>query len=387
MTKSVKRYGIILNEVATLSTLPYGARVIVFYDNSITLSHLIDLRAALSLDILVAVNSDIDFKMLDDIFTVKKVDWDFIDGDLVGALQLNDEHQLKSNTSHHRKKKPFVSPEGLYAEAEKVINTNNNHEVIKEMARTFRNMVDAGAYYDEQFKDLTQENVELRVKNAQLEEALNAMSQDLDDFIRTYKIAQAQMSARNVVDVIKDTNTVTLPSNVTTLVIKNYGIPSLMRFVLALKDCLTTSFSKYVKVLYIAEPDSVAIQEINRSKFLELNSKTKAADLLRSDMMLCIGSTKEPIEYLVSASSMDILIIVDSRRTTNQLIKGETLTMFTAMDLETASNMGLDPSRTITSSERSTYTLRESDFTNKKKHVMRNNELVLRVANTLVGST
>lgn len=386
MTKTIKKQGTIISDTATLMTLPFNSKLLVFFDNSINLSYLIDVKRALGLDIIVAVNNLEDKRMLESIFVTRIVDWDYIDGELVSTITINDEEQM-SVLSKVRSKKNILVPRGLYDAAAKIVASRNNSDVMKELASTFMNLLDAENYYDSEYAKNMETISDLTVKVNEYEEAINSMSRDFDDFIRAYKIVQTQAAARNIVDVIKDNNMVTLPANITSLVIKNYGIPSLLRFIMALKDCLTVSFDRYVKVLYIAEPDSVSIQEINQNRFLLLGSETKAADLLRTDMFLCIGNTKEPLEFLTSSSSLDILIIIDSRRTTNQLIRGGTISLNAAMDADIANNMGLDPKNTITSSERSVYTLREADFLNKKRHALRNNDLVIRIANTLVGGT
>lgn len=298
---------------------------------------------------------------------------------------MNDEKQIEALATGTNSKSKLTSLEGLVEEARKLTLTNTGSESTKLIASAFLNLMTTGHHLDTKYEKESERAKELEKKCIGLETSLSNIASDMDDFMKTYRLEQAQLAARNIVDVIKDTSTIQLPSNVTSLVIKNYGVPHLMRFVLALKDALTTSYDRYTKVVYIAEPDSVAVQEINRSQFFLMTEETKASDLLKNDLLLCVGNTKEPVEFLTNSSSTDVLIIIDSRRTTNELITGQTLTMYTAMDTDAAFNLNLEPTLTITSSEKSLYTIRESDFTAKKRHALRNNDLVTRVANSLLG--
>lgn len=375
----------IINDLGSLMLLPPASEVLIFFEHSISLSHLLDLKSALNLNITLVVNNKADYELCSKIFHSKLVSWDFIDGDLVNSIILNDQKQMEALSTGARPKSNAVSLEGLVEEARKLTVTTGGSEISKLIASAFLNLMSTEQYLDKNFEESQKKIEELEKKKVALEAALHGMSIDMDEFIKTYKFVQAQVSSRNIVDVIKDNSTIQLPSNITSLVIKNYGVPHLMRFVMALKDALTTSYDRYTKVIYIAEPDSVSIQEINRSQFLLLNEDTKASDLLKNDFLLCVGNTKEPIDFLTTSSALDILLIVDSRRTTNELITGQTMQMYTAMDLDAAVNLNLEPTLTITSSEKSLYTLRESDFTGKKRHALRNNELVTKVANTLLG--
>ena len=344
-----------------------------------------DLKCALNLDIIVAVNNKGDYELCSKLFYTKLVNWDFIDGDLVNSIFLNDEKQIEALSTTLAPKSPLMSLDGIAREAEKIKHTSSGSEATKTIASALLNLIDTKQYLDSNLEEATKRIKELEEKNAALQASLDGMSVDMDDFIKMYRQVQAQVSSRNIIDVIKDTSTFQVPGNVTSLVIKNYGVPYLMRFVEALKDALFTSYDRYTKIVYIAEPDSVAIQEIDRSRFFMMTEETKASDLLKNDLLLCVGNTKDPLEFLTSSSALDVLIIVDSRRNTNELITGQTMTLYAAMDLDSAINLNLDSSKTITSSEKSLYTLREADFVGKKRHALRNAELVTRVANTLVS--
>ncbi|MFF2798164.1 hypothetical protein [Lysinibacillus xylanilyticus] len=384
-SKTIKRRSMIINDISSMHVLPEKSEVLVFFEHTISLSHLMDLEAALELDITLAVNNQKDYDLCSRIFKTKLVTWDFIDGDLVNSIILDDENQIDALSTGMPPKATSMSLDGLIDEARKLTASNGGLEISKVIASAFLNLMSTQQHLDDKYARESDLVVELQKKNTALEATLSGISSDMDDFVKAYKHAQAQVASRNIVDVMKDASSIQLPSNITTLVIKNYGVPHLMRFVSALKDSLTTSYEKYTKVLYISDPDSVSIQEINRAQFLLLGEETKASDLLKNDLLLCVGNTKEPIEFLTTASSIDAMIIVDSRRTTNELITGQTLTMYTAMDLDAAINLNLEPELTITSSEKSVYTLRESDFTGKKRHALRNNDLVTRIANTLLG--
>lgn len=383
--KTIKNRSIVINDVNSLLLLPVGSTVVVFFEHSISLAHLKDLKSALNLDITLVVNNQGDYDLAYRMFKTRLVTWDYIDGELVGSILLNDEKQLEALSSGAAPKSRTMSLSGLVEDARKMVVTSAGTESSKLVASAFINTLDSMNENQKVLDETLERNKELETQNLMLRESLNGMATDMDDFIRMYKVIQSQIASRNVLDVIRDNSSVQLPSSVTSLVIKNFGTPYLNRFVRALKDALTTSFDKYTKVLYIIEPDSASIQELNRKEFFLLTSETKASDLLKHDMLLCVGNTREPIEFLMSSSAMDILIVIDSRRNTTELISGQSLTMYAAPDLETAMNLNLDPQLTITNSEKSVYTLRESDFTSKKRHVLRNNELVLRVANSLVG--
>lgn len=375
----------IINDLSSMMLLPFESKVLVFFEHSISLSHLMDLKSALNLDITLVVNNKDDYDLCSRLFQTKQVAWDFIDGDLINSIMINDEKQMESLSNGAKPKASIMSLQGLVQEAKKVSMSTSGSETNRLIASAFLNLVSTGEHLSSKEKELASRVKELEEKNTALEASLSSMSKDMDDFIKTYRIVQAQISSRNVISVIKDNSVFKMPSNVTSLVIKNYGVPYLMRFVLALKDALTTAYDKYTKVVYIAEPDSVSIQEINRSQLFLLTEETKASDLLKNDLLLCIGNTKEPLEFLTSSTSIDVLIIIDSRRTTNELITGQTMTLYTAPDLDAAVNLNLEPTVTITGSEKSVYTLREEDFVGKKRHALRNNDLVTRVANTLIS--
>lgn len=383
--KTIKRRSMVINDVNSLLALPQNSEVIVFFEHSISLSYLTDLQAALNLSIVIVVNNSRDLDLCSKLFETRLVKWDFIDGDLVSSIIYNDEKQMEALSGAAKPKSNAVTLSGLEEEARKLTVMSGASESAKLVASAFLNLLSTSLVEEKEVRELKDKYSELVQENEAIKATLKNMSTDMDDFIKTYRLVQAKVSSRNIIDVIKDTSSVTLPTSITSLVIKNYGVPHLMRFVLALKDCLTTSYDKYTKVVYIAEPDSVSVQEINRSRFFLMDSEVKASDLLKHDMLLCVGNTREPLEFLTTTSNLDILIIIDSRRTTNELITGQTMSMYTAMDLESAINLNLDPNLTITGSEKSLYTLRESDFTGKKRHALRNAELVTRVANTLLG--
>lgn len=383
--KTIKRRSMIINDLSSLLLLPQAADVLIFFEHSISLSHLMDLQSALNLNITLVANTEADYELCSKVFNTKLVSWDFIDGDLVNSIALNDQKQMEALSSGGLPKSNSMSLEGLEEEARKLTVTSGASDITKVVASAFLNLMSTNNHLEKKYEEAIEEVKELNRKNTAMEATLAGMAQDTDEFIKTYRIVQAQVASRNIVDVIKDNSAIQLPSNITSLVIKNYGVPHLMKFVLALKDSLTTSYDRYTKVIYIAEPDSVSVQEINRSKFFLMNQEVKAADILKNDLLLCVGNTKEPIDFITTSSAVDALIIVDSRRTTNELITGQSMTMYTAMDLESAINLNLEPTLTITSSEKSLYTIRESDFTGKKRHALRNNDLVLKVANTLLG--
>lgn len=366
--------------------LPVNSKVIIFFEHSISISHLMDLKSALNLELIVVVNNKEDYDLCSQVFNTKFVAWDFIDGDLINSIALNDEKQMESLSNSRKNKSNSTHLKGLVEEAKKVIAMNGSSEINKLISSAFINLVEVEDYIDKERQEMQKQIRQLEKDKLILKQSLDSMSNDMDDFVRTYKQVQTQIASRNIVDVMKDNRTIALPGNISSLVIKNYGVPYLMRFVLALKDALTTSYDQYTKVVYIAEPDSVSIQEIKRSQFLLLGEDTKGSDLMKHDLLLCVGNTKEPIDFITSSSAIDVLIIIDGRRTTNELITGQSMTLYTAMDLDSAANLNLDPALTITSSEKSMYTLRESDFRGKKRHALRNNDLVVRVANTLLGS-
>lgn len=383
--KTIKRRSMIINDLSSLLLLPQASDVLIFFEHSISLSHLMDLRSALNLNITLVANTQADYELCSKVFNTKLVAWDFIDGDLVNSIALNDQKQMEDLSSGAPPKSNSMSLEGLMEEAKKLTVTSGASDITKVVASAFLNLMSTNEHLNKEYMKEKELVEEVNKKNTALEATLTGMSRDMDEFIKTYRLVQAKVSSRNIIDVIKDNSAIHLPPNITTLVIKNYGVPHLMRFVMALKDSLTTSYDRYTKVIYIAEPDSVSVQEINRSKFFLLNEEVKAADILKNDLLLCVGNTKEPIDFITTSSAVDALIIVDSRRTTNELITGQSMTMYTAMDLDSAINLNLEPTLTITSSEKSLYTIREADFTGKKRHALRNNELVTRVANTLLG--
>lgn len=383
--KTIKRRSLIINDLNSLMLLPQSSDVLIFFEHSISLSYLMDLKSALNLNITLAVNNPEDQELCSKVFNTKLVNWDFIDGDLVTSIAFNDEKQMEDLSANASPRISTMSLEGLVGEAKKLTVTNGASEVTKLVASAFLNVMSTKGYLDDEYDKQTSKLKEVQQKNVALEATLTGMSEDMDDFIKTYKLVQSQFSSRNIVDVIKDTSAVQLPSNITSLVIKNHGVPHLMKFVMALKDALTTSYDRYTKVVYIAEPDSVSVQEINRSQFFLMTEEVKASDILKNDLLLCVGNTKEPLDFLTTSSNVDVVIIIDSRRTTNELISGQTMTLYTAMDIESASNLNLEPTLTITSSSKSLYTIKESDFTGKKRHALRNTELVTRVANSLLG--
>lgn len=383
--KTIRKDHVLVNDLNSLFQIPLGSETMVFYSPSLELSLLLDVRAALDLKVRIVTRSEEDYLMCYPLFETKQVDYTVIDGSLIRSIIINDDKQLDLLTKVRRLSPRDSSTSGLLEDAKRLLVSHSANETVKLIASAYINMVQADNELLRINKTLTEDLQRSEEKNAGLASSLKLMSADMSDFIKTYGEMQRQVSSRAILDVIKDTSTVTLPQSLTTLVIKNYGIPQLVNLVSAIKDSLTTSYDKHTKVIYISEADGVGLNELNRSNFFLLNGTVQASDLLKHDMFLCVGNVKGPIDFLLSTSTMDALIIVDSRRNTSQLIFGQTLTMYTAMDSDTATNLGLDPNLTITSSERSIYTLREADFSRKKKHALRNNELVARIVNSLVS--
>lgn len=383
-TKTIRKESVLLNDLTSLMQVPANSKVLIFFDHSISVSYLMDLRSALNLDVTLVVNSPEDYNLCEPVFNTKLVTYDFIDGALIKGIMLNDERQVEALTKNKRLGLTETSTLGLIEEAKKLLVSQSASEMAKMVASAFINHTSVDSSLSSDNAAMKAIISELSQKNIALGAALSEMSKDTDDFIQAYSQLQTQISARNVIDVIKDNSSLTLPSSLTSLVIKNFGIPHLMNFVSALKDSLTTSYDKHTKVIYVCEPDGVSLHEINRSGFFLLSGSVQASDILKNDMFICVGNVRTPIEFLVNTSTLDVLIVIDSRRTPAQLISGQTMTLYTAMDLDVATNLGLDHNYTITSSERSLYTLREADFVRKKRHALRNNDLVTRVVNSLL---
>lgn len=377
INKSVKQKSNVLHDLSSLQLVPQGSKVIVFFDNTISVAHLMDLESALNLEIILVVSSDDSYNIIKEVFNnVVKLSWDVIDGDLIDRINYREVKTANLNTINTSSK--------LEDEAKRLI-LSGSTETIKLLAAAFINQLTAKRSEELKISAMQKEIDTLKYSKESLSNALETLSKDTVDLIDTYKHIQSKFSSRDMLDVIKDNNHFKMPADITSLVIKNFGLPYLNRFVLALKDTLTTSFDLYTKVVYIVEPDGISLQEINRNKFFLLDGAVKGSDLIKNDLFLCVGNVKNALEFLTTSSSVSSLIIVDSRRNMSNLISGQTLTMYTAQDNETAVNLGLDASLTITTSKRSKYQIKESEFIGKKSHITRNNHLVMRVANTLVG--
>lgn len=377
INKSVKQKSNVLHDLTSLLLIPESSRVIIFFDNSINIAHLKDLENALNLDITIVVPNDNLLKTVKELFiNVVRISWEVIDGDLIDRINYRDVKEPQRST--------YSKASQLEEDARRLVSSGPN-EATKLLASAYLNLLDSIKIEERNMETREEEMAELRYKNESLSQTLDLMSKETMDLIETYKTVQTKFSSRDMLDVIKDNNHFNIPADITSLVIKNYGLPYLNRFVMALKDVLTTSFDLYTKVLYIVEPDGVSLQEINRNKFYLMDGAVKGSEILKNDLLLCVGNVKNALEFLTTSSSINSLIIIDSRRTMNHLITGQTLTMYAAQDIETATNLGLDAGATITASKRSKYHIKESEFAGKKSYATRNNNLVMRVANTLVG--
>lgn len=377
INKSVKQKSNVLHDLTSLLLIPESSRVIIFFDNSINIAHLKDLENALNLDITIVVPNDNLLKTVKELFiNVVRISWEVIDGDLIDRINYRDVKEPQRST--------YSKASQLEEDARRLVSSGPN-EATKLLASAYLNLLDSIKIEERNMETKEEEMAELRYKNESLSQTLDLMSKETMDLIETYKTVQTKFSSRDMLDVIKDNNHFNIPADITSLVIKNYGLPYLNRFVMALKDVLTTSFDLYTKVLYIVEPDGVSLQEINRNKFYLMDGAVKGSEILKNDLLLCVGNVKNALEFLTTSSSINSLIIIDSRRTMNHLITGQTLTMYAAQDIETATNLGLDAGATITASKRSKYHIKESEFAGKKSYATRNNNLVMRVANTLVG--
>lgn len=377
INKSVKQKSNVLHDLTSLLLIPESSRVIIFFDNSINIAHLKDLENALNLDITIVVPNDNLLKTVKELFiNVVRISWEVIDGDLIDRINYRDVKEPQRST--------YSKASQLEEDARRLVSSGPN-EATKLLASAYLNLLDSIKIEERNMETKEEEMAELRYKNESLSQTLDLMSKETMDLIETYKTVQTKFSSRDMLDVIKDNNHFNIPADITSLVIKNYGLPYLNRFVMALKDVLTTSFDLYTKVLYIVEPDGVSLQEINRNKFYLMDGAVKGSEILKNDLLLCVGNVKNALEFLTTSSSINSLIIIDSRRTMNHLITGQTLTMYAAQDIETATNLGLDAGATITVSKRSKYHIKESEFAGKKSYATRNNNLVMRVANTLVG--
>ena len=119
--KTIKRRSMIINDLSSMMLLPFESKVLVFFEHSISLSHLMDLKSALNLDITLVVNNKDDYDLCSRLFQTKQVAWDFIDGDLINSIMINDEKQMEALSNGAKSKASIMSMQGLVQEAKRFL--------------------------------------------------------------------------------------------------------------------------------------------------------------------------------------------------------------------------------------------------------------------------
>lgn len=381
--QSVGREITTVSNLTALESVEENSDVLVFYDFSLDLQKMLDLYYLLDLRFKIIVNNQEDLNLFTGIFSVHLIDYKTIDGALIRAIKLEDEVAMQNLQRSSTDRLSLSFRPSYLLEIDALISAPSSNAQVRTLGQNYKNLhAEFSELADKYIK--SQEKIDSLIRdNFSLKQSIKKFSSDMKAFIKYFTGLQNRYRAITALSVIKEGTITTLPQHLTTLYLKDYGIPNVFPLLSALYDSLTTFYKKYVKVIYICEPDGISINTIP-SNYKLITSGIQQADLLGFDFLSCVGNVNTPVNFLMSASSFNTLIICDARRVQDPLFKGETLMLNLAPDIHTVQALGLSEEITITPSERSLYTLREETITQNAAYGSRNSKLVGDVINTLL---
>lgn len=381
--QSVGREIITVSSLKALETVPDKSEVLVFFDHSLDLQKMLDLTYLLDLQFKIVVRCKEDAELFEGIFQIYIVDYKTIDGNLIRAIKQEDEIALKALNRNVNDRQNIANKMSYLKEVDSIIKMPTSSTAVKELGLTYKNLYSEFIAVRDRLISSEKENIMMKKELASLRISVKKFSLDMKSFIQYFGNLQNKYRAITALTIMKDENILTLPQNIISLFIKDYGIPNVFPFLNSLYDCLTAFHKKYVKVVYICEPDGIAINLLP-SKYVLINNIVSQSDILSSDFLCCIGNVDIPIQFLFSSSVLNTIILVDARRTQDILFHGETMFLNLAPDYHTAQALELPEDLTITTSRRSKYRLTEDVLGDGTSYRSRNSKLINDIINTLL---
>jgi hypothetical protein len=381
--QSLGRVITVFTNLESLKQIPASSRVLVFFDPSLDFQKLLDLYAILNLQYEFIVTDSETSQIVENHFKTHIVDYSQVDGSLVNALLLGDTVALHA-LQRDKDDRFSIEKKAKYSEQLSTLLTSPSlTEQMREVIEGYLAMFASNQELQNQYSEEKRTFLEMTKQLAESRLALNKMSGDVASFISTLVEVNNSNRALIALSVLRENAVIHLPQHLTSLHLRDYGIPNVFRLLAALYDSLTVHYRKHVKVVFIGEPDSIDINRMPQNYCL-LDGSVQQEDLLRYDYFGCIGNVQLPLETLFSTSAFNSLIICDSRKTDATLIEGETLTLNLAPDIDTVKALGLLDEITVTPSRRSKYVLHDEVISQEAKFGSRNAKLVTQIVNTLL---
>lgn len=381
--QSVGREITTVSNLKALESVPDKSEILVFFDNSLDLQKILDLTYLLDLQFKIVVRRKEDAELFSCIFQVYIIDYKTIDGNLIRAIKQDDENAMKDLNRNVNDRRSIANQMSYLKEVDSIIKMPTSSTSVKELGITYKNLYAEFFAVCDRLIRSEKENIMMKKELTSLRISVRKFSLDMKSFIQYFGTLQNKYRAITALTIMKDKNVLTLPQNIMSLFIKDYGIPNVFPFLNALYDCLTIFYKKYAKVVYICEPDGIAINLLP-SKYVLINNIVSQGDILSSDFLCCIGNVDVPIQFLLSSSALNTIILVDARRTQEILFHGETMFLNLAPDYHTAQALELCEDLTITPSVRSKYRLMEDTLGDGTSYRSRNSKLVNDIINTLL---
>lgn len=381
--QSVGREITTVSSIRVLEHVKEKSEILVFYDNSLDLQKLLDLYYLLDLNITIIVNKEEDLNIFKGIYNVMLVDYKTIDGKLIRALKSKDNVALIALQRDNKDKYSLAFKENYLDEIQTIYDNITSSSSVKDLVSNYKNLYILHQELLHRLNLIESEHDKSIRQVYSLKQALKKYSLDMKSFVSSFTNLQNKYKSITALSVIRENSVIPLPQHIMTLTLKDYGIPDVFTLLSSLYDALTTFYNKYVKVIYICEPDSISINRLP-SNYSIVNNEINQSDLIVSDFIAMVGNVDIPIDFILNSSVLNTLIIVDGRRTQEQLFVGESLSLNLAPDYFTSKQLGLDQEHTITPSYKSKYQLKEEILTQENLYGSRNSKLVNEIISTLL---
>jgi len=372
------------SSLKSLEIVEENSEVIVFYDERLNVQKMLDLEALLNLSYHVIVNNNDDFEMLSPIFKTTLLDYSQIDAQLIRAIQLNDKNAIASMERSTSDKKSMAFRQSYLLEVERMAGANST-DAVNELATKFINLWDSHINLGRRHSLLVARDKENTTALFHLRRSLAANKKEMVDFLQTFVGLQNKYRSSIASSIARENLKIHLPQHITSLVLKNYGMPNTFDFVQTLYDTLTVSYDRHTKVIYIVDPNGIDIN-ILPDYYLTIDSKVQTSDLLDYDYIALVSDVKVPLELLLSTSQVNTIIIVDARKEPDRLFLGETLSLNLVPDVYTMTKLLLPEEQTISPTSKTKYYLDEDAIDNINQFGKRNSRIVGFVINTLLDS-
>jgi len=370
------------SSLKSLEVVEENSEIIVFYDEMLNVQKMLDLEALLNLSYHVIVNNSDDLEMLSPIFKTTLLDYSQIDAQLIRAIQLNDKNAIASMERSSTDKKSVAFRQSYLQEVQRMAGPGST-DAVNELATKFLNLWSTHSHLGQLHSALSAKDKENTIALFHLRRSLASIKKEMVDFLQTFVGLQNKYRSSIASSIARENLKIHLPQHITSLVLKNYGMPNTFDFVQTLYDTLTVSYDRHTKVVYIVDPNGIDINLLP-DYYLTIDSKVQTADLMDYDYIALVSDVKVPLELLLSTSQVNTLIVIDARKEPDRLFLGETLSLNLVPDVHTMTKLLLPEEQTISPTSKTKYYLDEDAVDNINQFGKRNSRIVGFVVNTLL---